>query len=110
MIESKQYPFCSELDVVEKAVHAVASVGGQDRQIRIEVLKSLVDGHYHTRAYMLEDVTFQPSFPCEDGAFTRKPRSMSVWITWVDFPWTHTNSADSALAQALGFLGDRSAK
>jgi len=110
MIDSKQYPFCSELDMVEKTVYAVANVGGEDRQIRIEVLKSLIDGHYHTHAYMKEDITVQPSYPWEDGSFTRKPTSMSVWIAWHDFPWTHTNSADSALTQALGFLGDRSAK
>jgi hypothetical protein len=38
MLVPLDYPFCSELHIVEKTIHVVARIAGDDRQVRIEAL------------------------------------------------------------------------
>ncbi len=70
---------------------------------RIEVLKSYSNPNvpFTTRALIQEEVILTPAFP--EGA---KQEPMEVWVDY-DLPWTEGADADSALAQALGFLGDQ---
>ncbi len=108
MLDPARYPFCSEFDVVEKSIVVVANVGGEDRQIRIDALRSPHGStvRYRTVSYIKENFTIQPTYPSDSAGFTRRPENVSFWITY-DLPWTDRTSADDALAQALSFLGDR---
>jgi hypothetical protein len=62
---------------------------------------SIVPAHASKRK-----ITVQPTYPQSHGNFDRKPETMQVWVSY-DLPWTDRNTADDALAQALGFLKDR---
>ena len=106
MLSPSSYEFCSEIYVVEKAVEVVAQIAGEVQTIRIEVLQDLRDGHYCTRAYSNEHVTLQPSYPQTGESHDRPPEAFQVWVDY-DLPWTHCESADQALSQALSFLGER---
>ena len=59
-----------------------------------------------TAAYIEEEITVQPTYPHTDGDFSRPQESVTVWIDY-NLPWTDRDSADAALAQALGFLKER---
>lgn len=110
MLGSTAYAFCSEFYVVEKAIEVVVSVQGEERHIRIEALYGPDSAtRYSTRAYIKEDVTVQPTCPQDSEGFGKKPESVSVWVAY-HLPWTARDSADGALAQALGFLGERCGK
>jgi len=106
MLNRKSYPFCNEFYTVEKSIEVVVTIQGESCSIRIDALFNLDGSKYSTRAYILEDVTAQPTYPQTNNVFSRKPESMRVWIKY-DLPWTDRASADDALAQALGFLGER---
>ncbi len=110
MLDPSAYDFCSEFYIVEKAIEVVVSIGGETQQIRIEALYGPNSTtRYSTRAYIKEDVTVQPTYPQDSEGFGKKPESVSMWVDY-DLPWTARNSADDALAQALGFLGERCRK
>ena len=64
---------------------------------------------FTARCYVREDVTVQPTYPQTAGGFARTPRSSQLWLGY-DLPWTARDSADGALAQALGFLEERATK
>lgn len=110
MLDPKKFIFCHEFYVVAKTVEVVINIRGESEQIRIEAL--CVPGSkacYSTRAYIMKDITVQPTFPQDTEGFTSKVQSVRVWVAY-DLPWTAQNSADDALAQALSFLGERCTK
>jgi hypothetical protein len=39
MLDSADYPFCSEFYIVEKSIEVVANINGEDRQIRIDAFQ-----------------------------------------------------------------------
>ena len=110
MLNPAAYDFASEFYIVEKTIEVVVSIRGESQSIRIEALNnpdSDPPSRYSTRAYIREDMTVQPTYPQSGGGqFDRKPTSVSVWVSY-DLPWTSRDTADAALSQALGFLGDR---
>ena len=110
MLDPSEYDLCSEFYIVERAIEVVVSIGGEAQQIRIEALYGPDSAtRYSTRAYIKEHVTVQPTYPQDSEGFVKKPESVSMWIAY-DLPWTARSSADEALAQALGFLGERCRK
>jgi hypothetical protein len=109
MLDPSRYGFCSEFYVVEKAVEVVVEIAGTPETIRIEAHKRGNAQGYCTRSFIQRDITVQPTYPQENGCFSRKPESITVWVTY-DLPWTDRETADAALAQALSFLGERCGK
>lgn len=109
MLDPSLYVFCSEFHIVEKAVEVVVNIAGESNTIRIEAHKQNSPGGYCTRSYIQRDITVQPTYPLENGRHTRKPESITVWAIY-NLPWTDGDSADAALTQALGFLGERCVK
>ena len=107
MLNPENYSFCSEFYFVEKSIEVIVSINGEPRRIRIDALHfpgSTV--RYSTKSYIEEDITDQPTYPKNTPKFSRKQESIKTWIAY-DLPWTARNSADDAIAQALGFLEDR---
>jgi hypothetical protein len=105
MLDPSLYPFCSEFYVVEKSIEVVVTLKstGTAEEIRIDALSGTNPNvPYNTHAYIKKEITVQPKYP-ETSA---NPESIRVWVDY-DLPWTNRNSADDALAQALGFLRDR---
>jgi hypothetical protein len=83
---------------------ATASI---DRRIRIDVLHGLKPPNvFRIAAYIEESITAQPTYPQTEERFDREPESMRVWTSY-HLPWVERDSADGALAQALGFLSER---
>jgi hypothetical protein len=98
MLVPLDYPFCSELHIVEKTIQVLARIAGDDRQIRIEALHNPTSpSAYSTRSYIKERVA---------NATGEQPG------TWVDYdlPRTSGSSADEVLTKALWFLGERCPK
>ena len=106
MINSTNIDFSEEFYVVEKTVEVVVKILGETQAIRIEVLQSLPQGNYSTRAYIQEYVTIQPTYPQTEGSFDHKPVDVRNWVGY-SLPWTERKSADDALNQALDFLKER---
>jgi hypothetical protein len=98
MLVPLDYPFCSELHIVEKTIHVVARIAGDDRQIRIEALHNPLNPiAYSTRSYIHERIA----------------NAAGEWSgTWVDYdlPRTSGGSADEVLMKALWSLGERCPK
>ena len=107
MLQRDIFEFCSEFYEVEKSIEVVVSDGLG--RIRIEALRSLDDGHYSTTAYIQERVILQPAYPRIDGSPSESPKEYTIWVQYT-LPWTHGESADEALFQALGFLRERVSK
>jgi hypothetical protein len=110
MLRPAQYQFCNEFYFVEKSIEVVVTLKatGEPHRIRIDALYSPDSTiKYSTSSYIEEDVTVQPTYPQTDGKFDRKPERFRIWTAY-DLPWTDRNSADDVLAQALGFLEERS--
>jgi len=98
MLVPLDYPFCSEMYIVEKTIHVVARIAGDDRQIRIEALHNPFGPiAYSSRSYIKQQVSNAA------GEQTG---------TWVDYnlPSTSGSSADEALTKAISFLGERCPK
>jgi hypothetical protein len=109
MVNPVSYPFCSAFYFVEKSIEVVVTLKTtrESARIRIDALHSTDPSNsYSTNAYVEEEIMVQPAYPQTHGRFYPHPKAMTVWIGY-DLPWTSGNSADDALAQALGFLGDR---
>lgn len=109
MLDPSQYGFCSEFYIVEKSVEVVVVIAGESETIRIEAHKQGSSGGYCTHSFIQRHITVQPTYPQKNGSFVRKPESITVWATY-DLPWTDRDSADAAISQALGFLGERCVK
>lgn len=109
MFNNKRHGFCSEFYTVEKSIEVVVSLQGDPEQIRIEALRDERNSpaKYSTRAYRLEPVTLQPTYPKTKDSHDSPPKDFQIWVDY-DLPWTATNSADDALMHALGFLRERS--
>lgn len=98
MLVPLDYPFCSEMYIVEKTIHIVAHIAGDDRHIRIEALHNPTSPTaYSTRSYVKQHVA---------NAAGERPG------TWVDYdlPLTSGSTADEVLTKALWFLGERCPK
>lgn len=106
MITSSNIDFCDEFYVIEKSIEVVVQIAGEPQTIRIEVLQSLPQVKYCTRAFIQEHVTIQHTYPQTGEKFDREPEDVRIWIDY-DLPWTNRESADAALIQALGFLRER---
>ena len=106
MCDKKTHTFCSEFYTVEKSIEVVVTIQGQGTRIRIDSLRDGETGNYSTRAYIAMHLTLQPTYPQTSGSFDSNPRDFRIWVDY-DLPWTHRDSADAALGQALGFLGER---
>lgn len=104
MINPSSYSTCSEFYEVAMSVQFVRPYGGKDRRFRINALHDPQTGKYSTSAYIKEDVTLQPSFPVVNGKFESTPKSYSLWVAFTNIGWTHQDSAEAAIEQALGFL------
>ena len=109
MYDKQQHEFCSEFYTVEKTIEVVVTIGGESETIKIDALKDGNTGKYCTRAYREEHITVQPIYPQSGGSFDRESQDYRVWVDY-DLPWTDRDSADAALNQALGFLGERCSK
>lgn len=107
MLDQANYNFCSEFYEVERAVEVVVEIAGEPRTIRIEAHRQ--GNSYCTRALVERDITVQPTYPQEHGEFVRKQESITVWATY-DLPWTHGDTAEEAITQALRFLSERCSK
>ncbi len=102
-------PFQEVYEIVQTVdVVAALKPNGDVSTIRIEVLRDALNpsGEFSTRAYLQEDVMLQPTYPQDGDGFQRRAESMTIWVVWVDFPWTNRDTADGALQQALGWLRD----
>ena len=102
MMDVSKYNFCSEFYAIEKSIEVVVKIGAEHQAIRIEALHSLTTGHYCIRSY----INVPPTYPQTSETFDRKAGEMRTWIDY-DLPWTHCNSADEALNQALSSLKER---
>ncbi len=102
MYDSNKHAFCSEFYSVAKSIEVVAKIQDQSRRIRIEALHDERDGKYSTKAYIEVDVQLHPTSQ-SNGKFVE---NFSIWAAY-DLPWTHTNSVELALGQALGLLRER---
>ena len=94
--------FCSEFYTVEKSIEVVADQSGRSLTVRINALRDEKTGDYSTRAYIQKDVVLKPAF--DDDV---QDIHSTVWVAWIEFPWTCRDSADGALGQALSFLRER---
>ncbi|MDB5604415.1 MAG: hypothetical protein JWP25_1315 [Bradyrhizobium sp.] len=96
--------YASEFYAIERTVELVAN----EEVYRIEVMKHLVGAErFSTRAYKREDIVVQPAYPWSSAKdYERKPETVEIWKS-IDIGWTDRDTADGALAQALGFLGER---
>ena len=103
MLDPRHHDFCSEFYTVETSIEVVVAIRGEERRIRIDVLRNARDGRFNTKAYIEEDVTVQPTYPQTGDSFGRKPEHIRVWISY-DLAWTNRDSVEGALQQALGFL------
>ena len=106
MIAPSTYKFASEFYIVEKTVELVLKIADQDETIRIEALYHPPSRKYHTRAYMREHYTIQPTYPQTGKKFDRKSEEKLLWVDF-SLPWTDRSSADDAITQAIGFLQKR---
>ena len=98
MLVPLEYPFCSEMYIVEKTIHIVARIAGDERQIRIEALHNPTSPTaYRTRSYIKQHVVNAA------GEHTG---------TWVDYdlPLASGSTADEVLTKALWILGERCPK
>ncbi|MGY3575298.1 hypothetical protein [Bradyrhizobium sp. USDA 4504] len=96
--------YASEFYIIERTVELVAN----KNTYRIEVIKSVAGAeHYSTRVYQREDYVLQPAYPWSSAnGYERKPETVEMWKS-IDVGWTQRDTADGALNQALGFLGER---
>ena len=106
MFDQEAHGFCSEFYVVEQTIEVVVRKDDETKSIRIDALRDERTGRYKTKAYVLEDVTVQPTYPRTGSEFDSKPENVRVWIGY-DLPWTDRETAEDALRQALGFLSER---
>jgi hypothetical protein len=92
----------SEFYFADRSVEVVATIGGKERRVHIDVL---FDGtaEFSTQTYILQDFALQPAYPNDD----MPAESHSIWVRWTDFPPTRKDTAEIALQQALGFLRER---
>ena len=102
MIDAEVFrSFCQELDVVENIIYCVVNLNYLGKsQIRIEVMRSLLSGGYHTQVYI--KAYHRLSL---DGQ--QAPENLGGWVSFNDFPWTNAKTADDALRSALSFLHER---
>jgi hypothetical protein len=94
MLDPEKFPSCSEFYVVEKVIEVVVTIGVEAKQIRIEALKDQKSGKYSTRGYIQDHVKLE---------YRDVVTETTIWVPY-DLPWTHRDTADGALSQALGFL------
>ena len=106
MFDNERHGFCSEFYTIEKSIEVVVEIQGESAQIKVDALKNGRTGKYSTASYIKEHVTLQPTYPQTGGAYERQPENFRVWVSY-DLPWTHRDTADAALEQALGFLKER---
>jgi hypothetical protein len=64
-------------------------------------MKKLDENEFSTNVYVRRRVKVQPTFP--DDIFGSE---IFVWSLIVEFPFTRRDTAEGAIAQALGFLKD----
>lgn len=99
--------YCTEFYVIEKVIEIVAQSGGEAKTFRIEALREPTgEKPYSTRAYVQDYITVQPAYPQIHGEHQRASETLAVWSS-IDIGWTSRGTADEALQQALGFLGER---
>jgi hypothetical protein len=78
-----------------------------ERAYRIEVLEQNIGAkRFCTRVYQQEEIVAQPAYPSSDGQYERKPQTYRIWES-IDVGWADRDTADGALQQAMGFLGER---
>jgi len=98
MLVPLDYPFCSEMYIVEKTIHVVARIRGDDRQIRIEALHNPFGPRaYITRSYIHERIA------------NAAGEQLGTWVDY-NLPLASGSSADEALTKALSALGERCPK
>ena len=98
MLVPLDYPFCSEMYIVEKTIHVVARIAGDDRQIRIEALHNPFGPiAYSSRSYIKQQVS------------NAAGEQLGTWVDY-NLPSTSGSSADEALTKAISFLGERCPK
>ncbi len=109
MYDKAVHSFCSEFYTVAKSIEVVVKLRGGPSRIRIDALRSEIEGRFSTKAYIEESLTLQPTYPQTSGSFQRKPEEFRVWVDY-DLPWVDSDSADGALRRAVGFLAERVTK
>jgi hypothetical protein len=78
-------------------------IGGVDRKLRIEALRSPGDSpEYSMRGYIEGSVVLRQS-DIKDGKYEHPPQTMSVWIDY-NVLWTSRDSADAAIEQTFQLL------
>ena len=104
MLNSFDYPFASEFYVIEKSIETQVNIRGESERVRIDALKRYQN--YSTRAYIERHLVVQSAFPAASDHPAPATEVVRQWVDY-DLPCTSRDSADSALAQALGFLQER---
>ncbi|OKO88047.1 hypothetical protein AC629_10875 [Bradyrhizobium sp. NAS80.1] len=99
---AKPPDFATEFFTIERTVEVVVNL----KVFRIEVMQSSGgDKPFSTRTYEREDIVAQPAY-ASVGNPERKPETYAAWKS-LDLGWTARETAEGALDQALGFLGER---
>jgi hypothetical protein len=107
MLEPAAFPFAFEFHEVEKSIEVTVVLRGEETRIRIEALRAQ-DGNYSTSAYIEREVQLlEPLKNPEDVGEADFVRART-WVVY-ELAWTHRQTADDALAQALSFLRERCA-
>jgi hypothetical protein len=101
MLDEREYAFTSEFCIVEKTIQLVCSIGGESTSVRIEALHDPRTGKYRTRVYEEVSCTVQITYPQN-----REPEDREIWLGFRDLSWTHRDTAEDAISQALEFLRD----
>lgn len=97
----KKYSGITEIYQIVNTVELV-----KDRRIlRVEILKDYTSSpiRYIARYWEMEHSHIQPSYPQENGKFTRKSEDVSI-LKVLDGVDVYENTAEFALHQALHFL------
>lgn len=89
--------------VLEKTIDVVVHMGEESSTVRLEALLDLNTNKYKTRAYILESILMPQKYPIEGDVSISPVAGHDVWVV-MNLPHVNRDTADEALAQALGFL------
>ena len=103
---AKSKHFISEVYEVVKTIELVTDFGS----IRIEAVKRYSNGesYYATHSYNQIRSRLKDVQETDNGKDIGTEDIYYVWVLDTSAPWTSRDTADGALAQAIGFLSERS--
>ena len=108
MLDPAKFPFAFEFHDVEKTIELTVILHGEETRIRIEALRSK-DCSYSTSAYIEREIELREPQMHPDDVGDGDRVCARTWVVY-ELAWTHGQTANEALAQALSFLGERCAR